>query len=141
MKYRRKARELALQVLYSIQKNERVPEHVLEEPFFEKAPKPSWEHARYLIDGCLNNKSEFEEIISSISENWDINRMPDIDRIILKMALFEMKNLEDIPLVVSINEAINLAKKFSTEESGRFINGILDQYHKTVLLGKDGKGK
>jgi N utilization substance protein B len=69
-------------------------------------------------------------IIAKLAENWDVERIAVIDRIILQMALVEMKSMPDIPIKVAINEAIELGKKFSTRQSSAFINGILDRYVK-----------
>ena len=74
----------------------------------------------------LENRSQFDEIISKHIKNWEIDRLAMIDRMVLQMALCEFMFFEDIPTKVTINEAIELVKKFSTAKSGRFVNGILD---------------
>ena len=76
---------------------------------------------------------ELDSIISKEVKNWDINRIAKVDRSILRLAIYEMFYREDIPPVVTINEAIDIAKKFSTEKSGSFVNGILDKV-KTKLM-------
>ena len=76
---------------------------------------------------------ELDNIISKEVKNWDINRIAKVDRSILRLAIYEMFYREDIPPVVTINEAIDIAKKFSTEKSGSFVNGILDKV-KTKLM-------
>lgn len=68
-----------------------------------------------------------DERITQHAENWDINRMAVVDRNILRLAIYEMLHRDDIPPVVSINEAVDIAKKFSTQDSGKFVNGILDK--------------
>jgi len=80
-----------------------------------------------LIRGTLEHRDEIDAHIRRIAKNWELHRIAVVDRNILRLAIFEMLHREDIPPVVSINEAIDIAKKFSTEESGKFVNGILDR--------------
>lgn len=80
-----------------------------------------------LIRGVLQHRDELDTRIKQYAENWDIQRMAVVDRNILRLAIFEMLHREDIPPIVSINEAIDIAKKFSTQDSGKFVNGILDK--------------
>jgi len=80
-----------------------------------------------LIRGVLQHREGIDEVIKSHVKNWDFSRIAVVDRNILRLALFEMKHREDIPPVVSINEAVDIAKKFSTQDSGKFVNGILDK--------------
>ena len=80
-----------------------------------------------LIRGVLKHLKEVDETIAEQVKNWDMDRIAKVDRNILRLAIHEMLHREDIPPVVSINEAIDIAKKFSTEKSGRFVNGILDK--------------
>ncbi len=80
-----------------------------------------------LIRGVLEKLSKLDTIIKEQTRNWDIERIAKVDRNILRLAIYEMLHRDDIPPVVSINEAIDIAKKFSTENSGRFVNGILDK--------------
>ena len=79
------------------------------------------------IRGVLEKLNELDGIIEEQTRNWDIERIARVDRNILRLAIYEMLHRDDIPPVVSINEAIDIAKKFSTENSGRFVNGILDK--------------
>jgi N utilization substance protein B len=88
------------------------------------------EYAEILIEGVIKNKKEIDEIISSVAKNWSIDRMIIIDRVILSISTFEMLKLNEIPKRVSINEAIELAKKYSTMKSFAFVNGLLDQISK-----------
>jgi transcription antitermination factor NusB len=83
--------------------------------------------ARRLIDGTLEAREKIDGIITDAAQNWDLRRMALVDRNILRMAVYEMLFAEDIPAKVSINEAIELGKRFSTKQSGSFINGILDR--------------
>ncbi len=80
-----------------------------------------------LIRGTLQFRAEVDEQIKKHVKNWDFNRIAAVDRNILRLAIYEMLHREDIPPVVSINEAVDIAKKFSTEDSGKFVNGILDK--------------
>lgn len=86
-----------------------------------------------LIHGTLEHRDEVDQRIKKHTHNWDLGRMAAVDRNILRLAAYEMLHREDIPPVVSINEAVELAKKYSTEDSGRFVNGILDGLRKEVL--------
>jgi N utilization substance protein B len=80
-----------------------------------------------LITGTLQNLEAIDAKIVHYAKNWDLKRMAVVDRNVLRLAIYEMLYREDIPPVVSINEAVDIAKKFSTDESGRFVNGILDK--------------
>jgi transcription antitermination protein NusB len=80
-----------------------------------------------LIRGTLEHQEETDAQITKFAKNWDLRRMAVVDRNILRLAIYEMMHRDDIPPVVSINEAVDIAKKFSTEDSGKFVNGILDK--------------
>jgi N utilization substance protein B len=80
-----------------------------------------------LIRGAVEHRNEADEIIKKHAKNWELHRIAAVDRNILRLAIFEMLHREDIPPVVSINEAVDIAKKFSTQDSGKFVNGILDK--------------
>src|SRR6188474_432446 len=80
-----------------------------------------------LIRGTLEHRDEADELITQHAKNWDLHRMAAVDRNILRLAIYEMLHRDDIPPVVSINEAVDIAKKFSTNDSGKFVNGILDR--------------
>jgi N utilization substance protein B len=80
-----------------------------------------------LIRGALQHRDVIDDHIKKHVKNWDFNRIAPVDRNILRLAIYEMLHREDIPPVVSINEAVDIAKKFSTEDSGKFVNGILDK--------------
>lgn len=94
-------------------------------PFFE-----------YLVKGVLNHKTEIDQVIECYSSNWKMRRMACVDRNILRIAVFEMLYCADIPAKVSINEAIDIGKRFGTPESGAFINGILDSIRMAIEKGK-----
>jgi transcription antitermination factor NusB len=82
--------------------------------------------ARELVHGCREKQSEIDRQIEEVAKNWQLKRMAAIDRNILRLATYELLYREDIPPLVTINEAIDIAKKFSTKNSGPFVNGILD---------------
>lgn len=90
--------------------------------------------------GIIEKKHEIDSIIVRYADNWDLNRIAVLDKNILRLAIYEMLFVEDIPPVVSINEAIDIAKKFSTRDSGKFVNGILDKIHKELIINKDKNG-
>lgn len=96
-------------------------------------PPPSAEEAAVrlfadpLIRGVLDYREELDDHIRRHVRNWELHRIAVVDRNVLRLAIFEMLRREDIPPVVSINEAVDIAKRFSTEDSGRFVNGILDK--------------
>jgi transcription antitermination protein NusB len=89
--------------------------------------------AEPLIRGAIEHRDELDRMISKYTKNWDLRRIATVDRNVLRLAIYEMLYREDIPPVVSINEAVDIAKKFSTQESGKFVNGILDRVKKDIL--------
>lgn len=98
--------------------------------------RESFEHAQRLVRGTLESLTEIDELIRTHAENWRLERMPPIDRNILRLALYEMLHEESVPKVVIVDEAIELAKKFGAENSGRFVNGLLDGVLRTRAIGK-----
>jgi N utilization substance protein B len=89
--------------------------------------------AEPLIRGTLEHRDEADAVIKKHAKNWDLHRIAAVDRNILRLAIYEMLHRDDIPPVVSINEAVDIAKKFSTEDSGKFVNGILDKVKSELL--------
>jgi len=89
--------------------------------------------AEPLIKGTLEHRDESDELIKKHAKNWELHRIAAVDRNILRLAIYEMLHRDDIPPVVSINEAVDIAKKFSTQDSGKFVNGILDQIKGELL--------
>jgi N utilization substance protein B len=127
MHQRRKAREIALQVLYELDVlNITVNEAVW--LFWNNfdAPEESKKFSTLLIEGTWDKREEIDSLISSCSENWSLARMSRVDRNILRMAVYELLHCPDIPPKVTLNEAIDIAKLYGSENSGSFINGILD---------------
>ena len=127
MGYRRKSRELAMQALFYMDMLDNVSIEALD--FFCRhfpPPKRAQPFFIKLTEGVINNRLEIDAIIERFSSNWKISRMSGVDRNILRIAVYELLYCSEIPPKVSINEAIDVGKKFGTEDSGAFINGILD---------------
>ncbi|HOK54674.1 MAG TPA: transcription antitermination factor NusB [Armatimonadota bacterium] len=128
-KARRAAIELALNIIYQVdvagiplkEAIETAREHV-------EAEAEVFDHAELLAKGTLKHIREIDQNIRRLSVDWPPDRQPAVDRNIIRMAMFEMTHVETTPPVVVVNEAIELAKKFSTEDSGKFINGVLAAY-------------
>jgi N utilization substance protein B len=134
---RRLGREAALQVLYlkdiSRKTLESIPDAVWsEEPLTSKTR----EFARQLVDGVLSEQDKIDPLIKKYAENWEMSRMAAIDRCILRLAAYELLCETDTPINVIINEAVEIAKKFSTSESSKFVNGILDKIKLERVHGK-----
>ena len=128
MRKRTRARELALQALYQLDLRGAEVLGDIERFLSEREAEPEVRaFARLLIDGCWQHLAELDAAIAAVAENWDIRRMAVVDRNVLRLASFELLFLDDVPPKVSINEAIDLAKRFSTADSGAFVNGILDR--------------
>jgi len=127
MRGRRKAREAALQVLYSLNFVNFGVQKALE-LFWSNftAPQEAKEFASTLVEGTWSHKEELDSLIASCSDNWSLGRMSKVDISILRLAVFEFLYCPDIPPKVTLNEAIDLGKTFGSENSGAFINGILD---------------
>ena len=136
MGIRRRARELALQFLYQYDAvtessgESSSPEDQLS-LFWERSdtpvPEDMKEFSTVLILGTCKNLTHIDDILGRFSEHWRLSRMPKIDRNILRLSIYELIYLSGIPAAVTINEAVELGKRFGTEESGSFINGILDK--------------
>ena len=124
---RRRSRELVLQTLYFMDSSKYTPEETLKA--FRNNFIPSKKLRPFylkLINGILSTRLQIDTIIERFSKNWKISRMSCVDRNVIRIAVFELLFCPDIPPKVSINEAIDVGKKYGTEESGAFINGILD---------------
>ncbi|OGR52001.1 MAG: transcription antitermination factor NusB [Elusimicrobia bacterium GWA2_62_23] len=128
MSKRRLARENCLQSLYSSDIAKLEPSAVLASFQMEEFALEAkvFDFYKTLYSSTVDNIQKIDEIIKKTSRNWEMERMPAIDRSILRMAVCEMMILSDAPVPVIIDEAIELAKKYSTEKSGKFVNGVLD---------------
>ena len=135
MSLRRIGRECAVQFIYqnsAIEGAKLGEELALFWPLRE-ITDPCREFAEVMIRGTISHLPAIDEKIKLYTENWDLNRIAAVDFAILRLAVYELLFRDDIPPVVSINEAIEIAKRFSSEESGRFVNGILDRVRKDLL--------
>jgi N utilization substance protein B len=127
---RRKSRELALQALFALDLNKTDSQSQIDtflEQHGDDLSEPTRLFFQMLVDGVVGNREEIDNLLDQWAKNWKISRMPAVDRNIMRIAVFEMLNLSDIPSSVSINEAVEIGKKFGTRESGPFINGVLDR--------------
>lgn len=127
MGIRRKSRELALQALYQEELAGQTAILDFEEFCVHfQINKKTIPYARKLLNGVNEQKQAIDKLISRYAENWRLERMSVIDRNILRLAVFEMYYQNDVPVSVAINEAVEISKRYSTDDSGSFINGILD---------------
>lgn len=127
-------RELALQVLYQIEITKQSPHKALEESKRNFYPdEEEDEFAKRIVLGVAQHQQEIDRLIEGYAEHWRLDRMAIVDRNILRMAIFELLYCEDVPPKVTLNEAIDLGKRYGTEESGSFINGILDRIQNQVI--------
>ncbi|WP_246944596.1 transcription antitermination factor NusB [Bacillus pinisoli] len=121
---RRQAREKALQVLFHLDLNEQEPQIAISNVLEEEATDSFLEE---LVFGTTSHKEEIDTIIKGNLENWTIERIGNVDRAILRIAIYEMKFASSIPTNVSMNEAIELAKTFGDDDSSKFINSVLSK--------------
>jgi len=131
MRKRTRAREFALQILYQIDITRDKPEELLKN-FWRyqedvKIDPVIQNFTETIVKGVVENLNAIDERIAKYATNWQLKRMAVVDRNILRLGSFELLFRKDIPLKVCINEAVDLAKKFSGEEAGKFVNGILDK--------------
>jgi len=128
MKKRTRAREIALQFLYQL--DLRGDDLMAEAKSFVRGEERDSETARFalrLVEGTVEHRAEIDKMIQGVAQNWNISRMAVVDRNVLRLASYELLHCDDIPPKVAINEAIELGKRYSTQNSGAFINGILDK--------------
>ncbi len=125
---RRKAREAALRSLYAIEVGSNTPAEVSQQivKVVLTDDREGVKFANEVIQYTNDHKTEFDELISKHIKNWEVSRLAILDKLILRMAITEFLHFEQIPTKVTINEAIELAKSYSTRKSGTFVNGILD---------------
>jgi N utilization substance protein B len=124
---RRKARELALQMLYQHDLSGNTPDTILSTfEDLQKSKPNTREFATKIFKGTVDNLEKIDEMIVQQAENWRLSRMAVVDRNIIRMSIYEFLHEEDTPKLVIIDEAIEIAKKFGTQKSSQFINGILD---------------
>ena len=143
--YRRRViREKVLQLLYALEMNTSNKEFMMKEILSDVENSTEKEFAANLVIQVSMHNNELDELIKTKVDNWDLSRIALIDRILLRMGICEILYFPDIPPKVSINEAIEIAKVYSTSSSGKFINGILDAILSELKLGdklqKKGRG-
>ena len=142
LRKRTRARELALQALYQLDlRGAEVLDDLGRLLSGDDVEAEVRRFARTLIDGCWAHREQLDERISRVAENWEIGRMAVVDRNVLRLASFELLFLDDVPPKVSINEAIDMAKRYSTADSGGFVNGILDRIRSQIEDEKQGSGE
>lgn len=149
MKKRRRGREMAVQMLYQselggVGAGEVLARYDAQEQAHAEAEeteageagdaerlREAFEYARFLVTGTLARRPEIDRLIAEQAEHWRLERMPVVDRNILRLAVFELLQEGDVPKVVVLDEAIELAKKYGSEQSAAFVNGLLDGLLKT----------
>ena len=126
MTSRKLAREMAVEFLFQIEfQKEDIKEQV--EDFLDSVERENFDKDYFfeIINGVLNCQKEIDALIDTHAKDWTLDRLAMVDLAILRVAIYEIKHREDIPLSVSINEAVEIGKKFGTDKSGSFINGLL----------------
>jgi len=119
---RREARERALGLCYELELRELDVDTLI-----ESQPAPPDEYAERLVRGVAAHHAEIDELLRKFSEHWALERMPAVDRAVLRVAVYELGWEPDVPSAVVISEAVELAKQYSTKDSGRFVNGLLSR--------------
>jgi N utilization substance protein B len=137
---RSEEREFAFTMLYASEFN-KDPFNIQIENLDETSQQKATPYVKQLISLYLSSRSELDVLIKKKLENWDLKRVAIIDKVILRMAVVEIIHFDEIPPEVSINEAIELAKKYSTAGSGKFINGLLDAIYRTQKAKMRSKNK
>ena len=129
---RRRGREFAMQLLYAVEVGKEAFAEALqglsEDP---DLPQDAREYGTRLARKVLESQADLDARIAATASNWDLERIAIVDKLIIRCAVAELMYMQDVPLKVAINEAVDIAKKFSTGESSRFVNGVLDAIAKT----------
>ena len=129
MSARTKARKRALDMLFQADVRAEPLARIVEAEAKRAAGEPdrlaSWLYAREIVDGVADHREEIDELIASYAQGWPLERMPNVDRALLRIAAGEMLYNPEVPSAVAIDEAVQLAKDYSTEDSPRFVNGVL----------------
>ena len=145
-KTRRDVREKAMQVLYAYEISHEPIEMLLETIAGEELndDEELYRFAQKLVYSVLHHRAETDMLIREKSQNWNFERIATLDRMLLRMGIVEFLYFPEIPVKVTINECVEIAKRFSTEQSGRFINGMLDSIHSLLKeqdrIRKEGRG-
>lgn len=133
-KNRRKSRELALQVLYACEIGDNLDCGDVLETIMEEcgADTSAGSYAKTLVSRVFSRRAEIDALLQHHTANWEVKRMTAIDRNILRMAVAELECGEDVPFKVVIDEAVELAKQYGTDDSGKFVNGVIDSIRKEM---------
>lgn len=135
---RTKARKRALDILFQADVREEELDVVLAAEARRAASEPeraaSWLYAREIVDGVVDHRTEIDEQIVSFAKGWALDRMPSVDRALLRMAIWEILFNDEVPVAVAIDEAVELAKEYSTDDSGSFVHGVLARIARTEAL-------
>jgi N utilization substance protein B len=132
---RRQAREWTVQFLFQTEFNPADLDQALIDFWNDEEKKPAVRDQTYVnevVRGVLEKQRDIDRTISKYTQNWDVDRLGVLDRIVMRVAVYEMLFRSDIPPVVSINEAVEIAKAYISKESGRFVNGVLDRIQKEL---------
>ncbi|MBI4395174.1 MAG: transcription antitermination factor NusB [Candidatus Omnitrophica bacterium] len=141
MRKRTQARECALKILYQLDILDQPIDQVISAFWeFNPASDDVRQFAEQLVRGTREHLTEIDQKIIHYTENWQLNRMAVVDRNILRFAVYELLFMDEIPPKVTINEAVNVAKKYSQDEAGKFVNGILDKINHTEVTKSDTAG-
>jgi N utilization substance protein B len=133
MASRRKARELALQMLFQWELGEHTPQHVISTFLRLQRAEPEEESfARSLFEGTVSEVGSLDRTIQEHAEHWRLERMAAVDRNVIRLALYELLHYAATPAAVVINEALELARRFSSADSVEFVNGVLDAIRKAA---------
>ena len=136
MSARTKARKRALDVLFSCELRDETPLEALER-VLDEGERPTTEYTVTLVRGVAEHQAQIDELLSSYSEGWTLSRMPAVDRNVLRLGVFELLHVDDVPDAVAVSEAMSLVRELSTDESPQFVNGVLGtiQRNKVSILG------
>ncbi len=131
MRNRTLAREIALQLLYEYDASGELSQERIQSFVWARAKvTEAQEYARRLVEGVMDYSNDFDKIFEELAEHWTVARMPVVDRNILRIGTYELLCEPHVPPKVAINEAVELAKRFGSADTGRFVNAILDRVHK-----------
>lgn len=140
MASRRQCREWVVQLLFILDMNKQELQQLFQDFWVDReASASARQFAEKHVADIMEKMPELDRILKEYSHNWELHRIGIIERNVIRMAIYEMMFRNDIPAVVSINEAVDIAKYFGNSESGRFVNGILDNLRKT-MGSQDGSG-
>ena len=129
MSKRRSARELALKILFQVEVGKFTPEEALETSFEQvNPPEEDRTYAAELVRGVARRCEELDQIIGDLAQGWSLERLAKVDKNVLRLGLYELIDHKELPANVVINDAVEVAKKYSTDDSGRFVNGILGSF-------------